>query len=84
MMAHHPLTKLVLYFRSAQWIDVVKHYNFTQLGHNKQIRRMVGVLLRAVKFVVSRGERAKRASLDEDEHTRDESCKMATDGYIHY
>ena len=26
-----------------------------------------------------RGERAKRASLDEDEHTRDESREMATD-----
>ena len=25
------------------------------------------------------GERAKRASLDEDEHTRDESREMATD-----
>jgi len=30
------------------------------------------------------GKRAKRASLEEDEHTRDESRKMATDGYIHY
>jgi len=30
------------------------------------------------------GERAKRASLLEDEHTRDESREMATGGYIHY
>jgi len=33
------------------------------------------------------GERAKRASFDEDEHTRDESREMATDiygYYIHY
>ena len=30
------------------------------------------------------GGRAKRASLDEDEHTRDESREMAADGYIHY
>jgi len=27
----------------------------------------------------SGGERAKRASLDEDEHTRDEVCEIATD-----
>ena len=35
----------------------------------------------------SEGERAKRASLDEDEHTRNESREMATDimaSYIHY
>jgi len=30
------------------------------------------------------GERAKRASLLEDKHTRDEVREMATDGYIHY
>jgi len=30
------------------------------------------------------GERAKRASFEEDEHTHDESREMATDGYIHY
>jgi len=30
------------------------------------------------------GVRAKRASLDEDENTRDESHEMAIDGYIHY
>ena len=30
------------------------------------------------------GERAKRASLLEDEHTRDEVREMASDGYIHY
>jgi len=28
---------------------------------------------------LEKGERAKRKSLDEDEHTRDESRKMATD-----
>ena len=35
----------------------------------------------------SAGERAKQAAvelcLEEDEHTRDESREMATDGYIH-
>jgi len=30
------------------------------------------------------GERAKRASLWEDENTRDEVLEIATDGYIHY
>ena len=30
------------------------------------------------------GERAKRASLEEYEHTLDESREMATDGYLHY
>ena len=30
------------------------------------------------------GERAKRASLLEEEHTRNELHEMATDGYIHY
>tara|TARA_B110000305_G_scaffold187117_1_gene208447 strand:+ start:368 stop:517 length:150 start_codon:yes stop_codon:yes gene_type:complete len=30
------------------------------------------------------GERAKRASLLEDEHTRNEVREMAADGYIHY
>ena len=30
------------------------------------------------------GERAKRASLDEDEHTRDGSRELAADGCIHY
>jgi len=29
-------------------------------------------------------ERAKRASLDEDKNTRDDSREMATDGYIHF
>jgi hypothetical protein len=29
-------------------------------------------------------ERAKRASLLEDEHSRDEVCEMVTEGYIHY
>ena len=29
-------------------------------------------------------ERAKRASLLEDVHSRDEVCEMVTEGYIHY
>ena len=32
----------------------------------------------------SKGARAKRASLEEDEHTHDGSREMAADGYIHY
>ena len=34
--------------------------------------------------IISIGERAKRASFEEDENSRDESLEMATDGNIHY
>jgi len=36
---------------------------------------------KSVTFTSFRGERAKRASLLEDEHTRDESREMTTDIY---
>jgi hypothetical protein len=54
----------------------------TQLTNN-----WLGIRLDVLGGVIAAfigGERAKRASLDEDEHTRDESREMATDGYIHY
>ena len=33
----------------AKWEEVVRHYNFTLMGRNKQIYRMVNVLLRVIK-----------------------------------
>jgi len=36
-----------------------------------------------VEEIKCHGERAKRASFEEDEHTRDEFREMATGGYIH-
>ena len=54
----------------------------TQLTNN-----WLGIRLDVLGGVIAAfigGERAKRASLDEDEHTRDESREMATEGYIHY
>jgi len=44
----------------------------------------LNLLTPEINFADLRGERAKRASLDEDEHIRDEFREMATDGYIHY
>jgi len=50
-----------------------------------QIRGKTWCKLRTtVRVGGKEGERAKRASLDEDENTRDESREMATDGFIHY
>jgi len=40
-------------------------------------------IMARVNQVILPGERAKRASLDEDENTRDESREMTADGYIH-
>jgi len=44
---------------------------------------IIGGRFRSINDCVG-GERAKRASLEEDEHTRDEIREMATGGYIHY
>ena len=43
------------------------------------IKLMKNALEKIVQMQLRRGERVKRASLDEDEHTRDESREMASD-----
>jgi len=48
---------------------------------NKEMKIMERMLLQNNH---DEGERAKRASLDENDDTRDGSSEMAADGYIHY
>jgi len=58
------------------WQDITRKYKRVRHFVNKH---MADALTRSYA-----GERAKRASLDEDEHTRDGVREMATDGYIYY